>query len=172
MNVMFGIDTHRAPLGRIARFMAPEPARWAGLRNLGPLARSGLVASFLAANRRGGQWFPHLKPSCIFAHICLSGPIASPPRQNVDRGRDAVGLPAPSVRDSSAQAVGLCFCAHNLIRPERPRSPAAQAAIVVHPRYHPGHAHFTFCPLKPSSPRPNRNNLKPFHGFQVFIVST
>ena len=40
MNAMCGIDDYRAPLGRTDLLMDLNPARWAGLRNHGPLARN------------------------------------------------------------------------------------------------------------------------------------
>ncbi len=36
---MSGIESYRAPLGRTDFLMDLNPARWAGLRNHGPLAR-------------------------------------------------------------------------------------------------------------------------------------
>ena len=39
MKNMCGIESYRAPLGRRKSLVSRYPARWAGLRNRGPLAR-------------------------------------------------------------------------------------------------------------------------------------
>ncbi len=40
MKNMFGIETYRAPLGPTDLFLGLDPARWAGLRQHGPWART------------------------------------------------------------------------------------------------------------------------------------
>ena len=44
MKNMCGIEWYHAPLGRLELLMGLNPARWAGLRNHGPLARLSNVA--------------------------------------------------------------------------------------------------------------------------------
>jgi hypothetical protein len=54
MKNMFGIDDYRAPLGRRKLFVNRYPARWAGLRNDGPLGLnlSANGAQFLNRGQR------------------------------------------------------------------------------------------------------------------------
>ena len=56
MKNMFGIDAYRAPLGRRKLFVNRYPARWAGLRDDGPLGLnlSANGAQFLSPGQRPG----------------------------------------------------------------------------------------------------------------------
>ena len=56
MKNMFGIDAYRAPLGRRKLFVYRYPARWAGLRDDGPvgLNLSANGAQFLSPGQRPG----------------------------------------------------------------------------------------------------------------------
>src|SRR5438034_848920 len=56
MKNMFGIDACRAPLGRRKLFVNRYPARWAGLRDDGPLGLnlSANGAQFLSPGQRPG----------------------------------------------------------------------------------------------------------------------
>ena len=51
MKNMCGIESYRALLGRGNVFVVRDPARWAGLRNHGPLARTSAVAGIVMLAR-------------------------------------------------------------------------------------------------------------------------
>jgi len=94
---MFGIDAYHAPLGRRKLFVNRYPARWAGLRDDGPLGLN------LSAN--GAQFLsPGQRPGCA-----SPSNIMRPERPRYAEVNSVVaGYRTPSRRINAARYPGIC----------------------------------------------------------------